>query len=392
MRILTLSNVTVDPSTGSGYVVANYASGLRRRGHVVDVFGAEQLLRFRQVRRGARYRLALAMLLRCVQAWSSGRYDVVELYGAEGWLAALVLRRVLKARCLVVFHSNGLETHYSEVERTAARGELEPERKWWQMDVSRFFAAGFRSADAIVTVSEWDRDFGLTRGYGNSEHLVAIENPLLEEYLGNVVVWNREKVIGYCGNWLPRKGILAICKDMPRLLREWPEWSFMIVGVGDDFRREQHFPRDVCERISVIPFADRVTTLRGLYSKMAILIMPSVYESFGMVAVEAMACGCAVVGTRVGVLAGLKDGEEVALMRGRGSPVLYESVRELMADPAQRRRIAEGGYRRVQRLAWADSVERLEKLYRAWLDEKQQSADRGRRLPARSGVALGKDV
>lgn len=55
-------------------------------------------------------------------------------------------------------------------------------------------------------------------------------------------------------------------------------------------------------------------------------------------------------------------------------------------------RIAGGGCRRVQELVWTEAVERLEKLHKAWLDEKQQSADRRKRLPARSGVAVGKDV
>jgi hypothetical protein len=55
-------------------------------------------------------------------------------------------------------------------------------------------------------------------------------------------------------------------------------------------------------------------------------------------------------------------------------------------------RIAGGGCRRVQELVWTEAVERLEKLYKEWLDEKQQSADRRRRLPARSGVAVGKDA
>ncbi len=377
MRILSLSNCPLDESLGSGYVTSRYAQGLRALGHGVDLYGPPEYEVLPRLSRAIRYRQALGMALAVSRRLDGEDYDVVELWGGEAWLAIARLTRRYRRHgrhgrpFLVVSHSNGLETHSAEILAAArADGRLAGGGDaWYHLDHSRLFAAGFRRADALVTVAGFDRDYALRQGYAPPERILALDNPLPDEYLGLDDDLAREPVIGYCGSWIPRKGVDLIARDLPLLLRELPAWKLILVGVGDRFDPAEWFPADVLPRIEVVPFADRRDGLRALYRRFSIAILPSVYESFGLAAAEAMACGCALVASPVGFAAALRHEEEAVLLDGSASPALYRALRRLALDEPLRRSVAAAGRRRVQPLRWTDAVARLAAVYQSWLAE-----------------------
>ena len=359
----------MDDSLGSGYIALRYAQGLREQGHEVDLYGPPGYEILPGLRRGIRYRQMLGMAIKSLGSLLKKRYDVVELYGGEAWLAILLLTWIPRRRFLLVSHSNGIETHYVEIARQArAAGWFETPERWYHLDASPLMELGFQAVDALVTVSEFDRRYAAARGYTTGGRVLALENPLPDDYLGLPLCLDRGPVIGYCGSWLPRKGIALIKEDLPQVLRDFPGWGLTLVGVGNGFQAAEHFPADVLPRITVIPFVAR-DDLRALYQRFSIAILPSVYESFGLVAAEAMACGCALVATRVGFASGLRDGEEALLLAEPGSPHLAQAVRRLIADDGLRRAVASGGHQRVQRLRWPDAIASLESAYLSWLGD-----------------------
>ena len=109
MRILTLANTPLRRDLGSGYVILNYAERLRRRGHVVRLIGPPEIDWPRSGRRAIRYRQMAGMFLAAAPD-AIAKYDVVEFYGGESWLAVTRLAR-RSQRPLLVAHSNGLEPH-----------------------------------------------------------------------------------------------------------------------------------------------------------------------------------------------------------------------------------------------------------------------------------------
>ncbi len=354
LRILSISNTPLDPARGSGYVVTGFADGLRARGHTVELLGPPAFELFYGARLGIRYRQALGALLLALRSTRRQPYDVVELWGAENWLAALALVRVPRRNFLVVARSNGLEPHAAL--RMAELGRAAGTR-FYQADLSRAFSRGFRAVDALVTVSEFDRQFALSRGYAGGR-VLAIPNPLADAYLGLDFETERGPQIGFVGSWLPIKGIDLIRGTLPGVLREFEAWRLELIGVGDAFRSEAQFPPDVSPRVGARAFADRCLELRELYRQMAILILPSVYEGFGLVATEAMACGVALVATRVGFASGLCDGREALLLSEPTSARLAEALRRLILD--------EG-------LRWTSAVEGLESAYAHWLSALRAS-------------------
>jgi glycosyltransferase involved in cell wall biosynthesis len=109
---------------------------------------------------------------------------------------------------------------------------------------------------------------------------------------------------------------------------------------------------------AIDPGVPRADLIRH-YEAASILVMPSQYESFGMVASEAMACGCAVVATQTGFPYELKHEEEVLHVPFGDAHALADAVTRLLQDEDLRNRISEAGHRRVQRLTWENAGQSL---------------------------------
>jgi len=359
MRILSISNTPHDPSQGSGYVITGYVEGLRDHGHRVDAFGPSDW-RVWDVRRGRRYLYPLMIAGFGVRRFLEEKYDLVELWGGVTWLLALLIRGIAPD-ATIIHHSNGIEQHRLEVERQSPVGPLQNTR-WFQFDLSPLFDWGLRTADAIVTVSSYDLPYLAEREYVLKERQFAIENPLPDLFLDQEICCERPRRIGFCGSWIPIKAPPVLVNDMARFLRRHPDWTFSVVGVGDTDVANA-FPVEVREQIAVTPFLDR-EDLVDWYHSLAIFTLPSVYESFGLVMAEAMACGAALVATNVGYAHGLEHKREAMILPEAESPRLYEALTTLANDDSLRHRIAQKGYESVQESGWSAAVERLEEIYR----------------------------
>ncbi|MGK7924885.1 MAG: glycosyltransferase family 4 protein [Spirulina sp.] len=373
MKILSISNCPLIESQGSGYVAVNFCRGLRQLGHDVDSFEPDDYEPFKFMRgRANNYRIALGMLTFTLQQIWKKDYDIIEFYGGDSWLAVLVLSYFCKNKYLLVSHSNGLETQMIEV-MNEYETWLERKRKWYQLDRRFLFKNAFKFARGIVTQSDYDRDYALKQDYGDEQHVLTISSGLLNSYLELNVDFKRGQILGYCGSWIPRKGIKTIQQDIPRILSEFPQCRFKIIGVGEAFKPEDYFPMEICDRIEVIPFVKDKQELAKIYQSIAIMLVPSVYESFGLVIAEAMACGCAVITNNVGFAAGLKSGEDVVLLDEIYPPHLYNSAKLLLCNESLRQNIARNGYQKVQNLKWDGAIKDIEAVYANWLKELKQT-------------------
>jgi D-inositol-3-phosphate glycosyltransferase len=121
-----------------------------------------------------------------------------------------------------------------------------------------------------------------------------------------------------------------------------------------EIARLQH----LTERLGI---ADRVTwsgavshqRLPLYYAAADVTVMPSSYESFGLVAVESLACGTPVVATRVGGLASIvRDGETGMLVPWRDPALFAERLRTLLTDVALQSRFGAAARDSVLRYGW----------------------------------------
>src|SRR5216684_4436829 len=323
MRILTVSNCPALEHLGSGYVIANFAKGLRALGHEVDLLQPDDYEVCQSLRpRANSYRQAVRMLLAVKRALRVREYDLVEFWGGEAWPATRWLVGSKTGRPMVVQHTNGPEPRYNRMLQDIGILKFNP-LQWWHAE--KLIPHAFDRPDGIVTISEYDRIWLTEHDLPLSGRRKAIEVPLPECFVNRPRKPRESCVIGFSGTWLPKKGIGMIVPDITRLLREFLEWRFLVLGTNPNDGVESFFPADIRQRVSVIPMIMDKEILARQYEQMEIFVLPSLIESFGVALAEAMACGCAAVTTGVGLGASLVDGKHALLLEKAESPHLYDS-------------------------------------------------------------------
>jgi len=123
-----------------------------------------------------------------------------------------------------------------------------------------------------------------------------------------------------------------------------------------------------------------------LCSHAAVFACPSIYEPFGLINLEAMACGTPVVASRVGGIPEVVvDGETGWLVPPGDAAALAEALRGALADPARARRMGEAGRRRVEaHFSWDRIAEHTLAVYRDAIAAKAAArAAAHREAPAR---------
>src|SRR5881409_395848 len=104
--------------------------------------------------------------------------------------------------------------------------------------------------------------------------------------------------------------------------------------------------------------------LHSLYRIADLTVVPSIYEPFGLVALEAMASGCPCIVADTGGLREVVPHEEAGLrFPARDSEALGEMVERLLGDPGLRDRLVAEAAEHVLRFDWDDVAERTAGVY-----------------------------
>jgi D-inositol-3-phosphate glycosyltransferase len=100
------------------------------------------------------------------------------------------------------------------------------------------------------------------------------------------------------------------------------------------------------------------------YASADVVVMPSRYESFGMVALEAMACGTPVVASDVGGLSFIvRDGETGYLVPEGDARAMADCLNCILHDPDLRARLGKRGVEVAREYAWTRIADQIEALY-----------------------------
>jgi starch synthase len=108
-----------------------------------------------------------------------------------------------------------------------------------------------------------------------------------------------------------------------------------------------------------------VDVVTQLYSHAAVFCCPSVYEPFGLINLEAMACQAPVVASAVGgILEVVEDGKTGLLVPPADAAALAAALDRVLGNPALGRAMGQAGRRRVEdKFSWASVAERTEQVY-----------------------------
>jgi D-inositol-3-phosphate glycosyltransferase len=107
------------------------------------------------------------------------------------------------------------------------------------------------------------------------------------------------------------------------------------------------------------------------YAAADLCAVPSLTESFGLVALEAMACGTPVVGARVGGLQTvIENGRSGLLVPAGNDEALADAMAEVLTDARLRMHLAHGGRERAEQFTWRRVGDRIIDLYDRVIDQR----------------------
>jgi N-acetyl-alpha-D-glucosaminyl L-malate synthase BshA len=221
--------------------------------------------------------------------------------------------------------------------------------------ISSYLRDRTRDAFAITSEIEVIRNFVNCDVYFRDPELVASMRPRFAE--------PNERLLVHLSNFRPVKRIQDVVKVFARVAKAMPA-RLMLIGDGPDRSVAEYLARehDVQDRVHFIGKQDNVNELLPLAD---LMLMPSEMESFGLGALEAMACGVPPITTRVGGLPELvTDGVDGFLEPVGDIAAQSRRAIELLTNEPLHRKMAEAARRTaVERFASSTIIPQYEKYY-----------------------------
>ena len=194
-----------------------------------------------------------------------------------------------------------------------------------------------------------------------------------------------DRMVLFVGRIEPLKGVDTLIQAMSCLqLKESQRVHLAIIG-GDpsasprEMSAEMARLQKLCDDLSVeqtVVFLGKrdQDRLPYYYSAAELLVMPSHYESFGMVALEAMACGTPVIASEVGGLAYLvRDGETGFTIPDQEPEALCEKMSWLLNDHDLRKQMSERAVEYAQDYAWEKIAKQIIGVYEGLVEKENVS-------------------
>ncbi len=231
------------------------------------------------------------------------------------------------------------------------------------------------AVDRIVVSTPHERE-SLGRLYDADKHKVRVVQPGVDldmfkpgdqrtarDQLG----LNGHHTLLYVGRLEPIKGLEVLLYTLASL--ETPRQVQLLVAGGGPNGEEQQRLQALAVRLHV---QDKVEFLGSLdhsllpsyYQAADVCVVPSYYESFGLVALEAMACGTPVVGSRVpGLEAIVKDNWSGYLVPWHCADAFADRLEILLANNSLRESMGEQGHSIAQDMGWSGAAIALSQVY-----------------------------
>jgi D-inositol-3-phosphate glycosyltransferase len=312
------------------------------------------------------------------------QYDVIH---SHYWLSGLVARNlqcIWKGTPIVqMFHTLG------KMKNLVAQTQAEQEtslRVQSEGEIIHF-------ADKLIAATPIEKD-QLISLYGAEANKIEIIPPgvnlnrfkLLpkDEARNKIGVAPDHKMILFVGRIQPLKGIDTLIRSIALVRRDQPSLTEKLCisiiggnpgGEADDEQTEFQRLNALKEELGL---GDLVTflgakdqdTLVNYYSAAEVVVMPSHYESFGMVALEAMACGTPVIASDVGGLTYVvEDNFNGYLVPSQDYAAMAEKITLLLRYPSLRDHLGEQARRWVERFSWSIIADDILRVYNKMVKE-----------------------
>lgn len=226
---------------------------------------------------------------------------------------------------------------------------------------------------AIIANSHYTAKIIASQYHVPNERLYICYKSIDPEHYASVLTSRRSRSsrfhVLFVGGNMQRKGLPILIEAAPQILEELPNTEFWVVGNDAAISRM----KDLCRTKGVDsnfcfwgwkPHDE----LLQLYAQADVFVMPSLVEAFGVVFLEAMACGVPAIGSSVGGIPEIvRHGYNGLLISPGNADKLAVAVSQVLRNASLQKRLREGGLETVQRFSVGHMMECTYQVYKTLL-------------------------
>ncbi|MEO8091992.1 MAG: glycosyltransferase family 4 protein [bacterium] len=294
------------------------------------------------------------------------RFDFDLVHGHD-WLVAIAcdhLARRFDAPLVTTIHATEHGRHQGWVDKHP-QSYIHGVERWISNRADRVIACSYYMREQVADIFAVPEDRISVIGNGiDPDDLQPQPGPELER-LRSEFAGPEEKLVLLIGRLVYEKGFQLALEAMPSVVAQVPGTRFLVAGSGthESELRRQAGDLGLMEQGTFLGWiGDDV--LHSLYRIADVCVVPSIYEPFGLVALEAMASGCPCIVADTGGLREVVPEDGAGLRFAPRDPeALAEVAVRLLRDDKLGERLIEEGLEHVRGFDWADVAEQTASLY-----------------------------
>lgn len=376
---IKILHVSASSVGGIGRIILDIANLLDKDRFEVSVsFGPEYSLDKEFVKNNIRiYRTSISRRMRLLanvkalyqlyHILKKEKFDIVHTYTSTGGLVGRIASK-LSNTPVTIYHAAGYPLHQTQFSLSKRALFLFLER------ILNYFT------DHYVAMSESLKQQTIEKGIARSEKISVIYHGVDLRRFDYVPCKDTNKlkrelelkhgvsVIGTIGRLDTQKGVCFLLRAASIILKLFPETIFLVVGDGPLRPQLEKLSQDLNISRKVL-FTGWIEDVPNVLSVMDIFCLPSLWEAFGIVLVEAMAMRLPIVAANVeGIPEVMKDGETGILVPPKKPEALAAAIMKLLKDKTLARQMGEAGRKRVEEFFLMNTIiGEYERLYSKWL-------------------------
>jgi len=283
---------------------------------------------------------------------SMPKLDLVHSHDWLGMWAGLIASKHLDKPWVVTVHA-------CEIGRN-------PNPNQWVVEIEKLGAR----ADKVIAVSNGIKDELIRMGYP-PEKIEVIHNGIdLKKYDPTKIAreaarkklgFDKQKVIFFVGRPVREKGIDTLLKAFDEVKKEIKDARLVLLSQGD-------IPNLPPEAIHINSFVTEQERM-AMIAASDIFVVPSLYEPFGIVAVEGLAMKKAVIGSRTGGIKEIIQDNKSGLLFEPGNHMdLAAKIKYLLTDESEKKRLEAKARKRAAFFSWEKNARKVASIYRELLE------------------------